>query len=46
MSVQRFICWNFLKCFWNGDLGLETSGRGNYDWCTPANPFGFSEDEF
>ena len=46
MSVQRFIYWNFIKCFWNKDLGVETSDRANFDWYAPINAYRFSEDEF
>ena len=37
IDLQRFIYWNFLKCFWNEDLGLNTSISTNYDWYAPAN---------
>jgi hypothetical protein len=36
-DVQRFIYWNFLKCFWNADLGLENSIACNFDWYSPSN---------
>ena len=44
-DIQRFIYWNFLKCFWNEDLGKETSIVTNYDWYSPSNARRFSEDE-
>tara|TARA_Y100000589_G_scaffold149767_1_gene142938 strand:- start:818 stop:1795 length:978 start_codon:yes stop_codon:yes gene_type:complete len=44
-DIQRFIYWNFLKCFWNGELGRETSIVTNYDWYSPSNARRFSEDE-
>ena len=44
-DIQRFIYWNFLKCFWNGELGKETSIVTNYDWYSPSNARRFSEDE-
>jgi SAM-dependent methyltransferase len=44
-DVQRFIYWNFLKCFWNADLGRETSVVTNFDWYSPSNARRFSEDE-
>lgn len=44
-DVQRFIYWNFLKCFWNGDLGRETSVITNFDWYSPSNARRFSEEE-
>jgi hypothetical protein len=44
-DVQRFIYWNFLKCFWNEQLGTETSVVTNFDWYSPSNARRFSEQE-
>ena len=44
-DVQRFIHWNFLKCFWNEELGPETSVITNFDWYSPSNARRFSEQE-
>ena len=44
-DIQRFIYWNFLKCFWNGELGRETSVITNFDWYSPSNARRFSEEE-
>ena len=44
-DVQRFIYWNFAKCFWNPDLGQETSVMTNFDWYSPSNARRFSEAE-
>lgn len=44
-DMQRFIYWNFLKCFWNEELGKETSIVTNYDWYSPSNARRFSEQE-
>jgi ubiquinone/menaquinone biosynthesis C-methylase UbiE len=44
-DVQRFIYWNFLKCFWNAQLGKETSVMTNFDWYSPSNARRFSEHE-
>lgn len=44
-DVQRFIYWNFLKCFWSEDLGTETSVVTNFDWYSPRNARRFSEEE-
>ena len=44
-DIQRFIYWNFLKCFWNEGLGKETSIATNYDWYSPSNARRFSEEE-
>jgi len=46
MDIQRFIYWNFLKCFWNEDLGRETSVSTNYDWYAPSNARRYSKAEF
>ena len=44
-DIQRFIYWNFLKCFWNEHLGEETSVVTNYDWYSPSNARRYSEKE-
>ena len=44
-DIQRFIYWNFLKCFWNPELGRETSDATNFDWYSPSNARRFSEGE-
>ena len=44
-DIQRFIYWNFLKCFWNSDLGYETSVVTNYDWYSPSNARRYSREE-
>ena len=46
MTVQRFIYWNFLKCFWNEGLGYKNSLMTNYDWYSPSQAFRYSESEF
>lgn len=45
-DIQRFIYWNFLKCFWNEELGFEHSVAVNFDWYSPQNAKRFSEQEF
>lgn len=45
IDIQRFIYWNFLKCFWNKELGLDTSNATNFDWYSPSNARRFSEQE-
>jgi SAM-dependent methyltransferase len=45
IDIQRFIYWNFIKCFWNQDLGIETSVVTNFDWYSPSNARRFSEKE-
>lgn len=44
-DVQRFIYWNFLRCFWNPQLGWDTSLVTNFDWYSPSNAERFSEAE-
>lgn len=34
-DVQRLIYWHFVKCFWNEDLGHNTSMLTNLDWYHP-----------
>ena len=46
MTVQRFIYWNFLKCFWDDELGYQNSLMINYDWYAPSQAFRYSEEEF
>lgn len=45
-DIQRFIYWNFLKCFWNEELGKATSDSTNYDWYAPSNAIRYSQEEF
>lgn len=45
MDLQRFIYWNFIKCFWNEELGYSTSLATNFDWYSPVNAKRFSELE-
>lgn len=45
-DLQRFIYWNFIKCFWNQELGKELSDATNYDWYSPSNAKRFSKKEF
>ena len=46
MTVQRFIYWNFIKCFWNNELGYHNSLMTNFDWYSPSQAFRYSEEEF
>jgi SAM-dependent methyltransferase len=45
-DIQRFIYWNFLKCFWKEDWGFDLSRSTNYDWYAPSNAKRFSKEEF
>jgi len=45
-DIQRFIYWNFLKCFWKEDWGFDLSKSTNFDWYAPSNARRFSKLEF
>ena len=45
-DLQRFIYWNFLKCFWRADWGIEMSDATNFDWYAPSNAKRYSKEEF
>jgi SAM-dependent methyltransferase len=44
-DLQRFLYWNFLKCFWNKELGRQTSVVTNYDWYSPSLARRYSRKE-
>lgn len=46
VDLQRFIYWNFIKCYWNEELGKDTSIVTNFDWYSPSNAKRYSEKEF
>ncbi|HEX5257882.1 MAG TPA: class I SAM-dependent methyltransferase [Sphingomicrobium sp.] len=45
-DLQRFIYWNFLKCFWNAEYGFDVSRLTNFDWYAPSVAYRYSRDEF
>lgn len=45
-DLQRFIYWNFIKCFWRDDWGIELSDSTNFDWYSPSNAKRYSEEEY
>lgn len=45
-DVQRFIYWNFIKCFWNDAFTWENNVATNYDWYAPSNAQRYDEQEF
>ncbi|MGC6422228.1 MAG: class I SAM-dependent methyltransferase [Flavobacteriaceae bacterium] len=45
-DIQRFIYWNFLKCFWREDWGKEMCDATNFDWYAPSNAKRYSKYEF
>lgn len=46
MDLQRFIYWNFIKCYWNPEHGFETSRSVNFDWYAPSTAFRYTMEEF
>lgn len=45
-DIQRFIYWNFLKCFYNQELEWDTSVVTNFDWYSPSNAKRYTQEEF
>jgi SAM-dependent methyltransferase len=45
-DLQRFIYWNFIKCFWNQEHGFEASKLINFDWYAPSTAYRYSLEEF
>ena len=45
-DIQRFIYWNFLKCYWNKEQGRDNSDMINFDWYSPSNAKRYSEEEY
>jgi ubiquinone/menaquinone biosynthesis C-methylase UbiE len=45
-SLQRFIYDNFIKCFYNSEMGFNQSVLVNYDWYIPDIAYRYSLDEF
>ena len=44
-DVQRFIYYNFFKCFWNEQIGYDVSNIVNFDWYHPNNAQQQTEEE-
>ena len=45
-DLQRFIYWNFIKCFWKEEWGTESSDATNFDWYAPSSAKRYSKEEF
>jgi SAM-dependent methyltransferase len=45
-DIQRFIYWNFMKCFWREEWGYDLCVSTNFDWYAPSNAKRFSKTEF
>ena len=44
-DVQRLVYWNFLKLFWNENLGFEENDHINFDWYHPRYAHRQTEEE-
>jgi SAM-dependent methyltransferase len=45
-DIQRFIYWNFLKCFWKEEWGTNLCDSTNFDWYSPSNAKRYNEQEY
>ena len=45
-DIQRFIYWNFLKCFYHPFWTKQENDACNFDWYSPSNAERYSPDEF
>lgn len=44
-DIQRFVYWNFLKCFWADDGNFKRSVGVNFDWYYPKYAFRHTPEE-
>lgn len=45
-DIQRFVYWNFLKCFYREDWTKQENDSCNFDWYSPSNAERYSANEF
>lgn len=45
-DIQRFIYWNFLKCFYRENWSKQENDACNFDWYSPSNAARYSPEEF
>jgi SAM-dependent methyltransferase len=45
-DIQRFIYWNFLKCFYHPKWTKVENDSCNFDWYSPSNAQRYSPDEY
>jgi SAM-dependent methyltransferase len=45
-DLQRFIYWNFIKCFYREDWHTYTCDSTNFDWYSPSNANRYSKEEY
>lgn len=44
-NLQRFIYWNFIKCYWNNDLDFKDNVLVNVDWYHPNLAYRYKPSE-
>jgi SAM-dependent methyltransferase/uncharacterized protein YbaR (Trm112 family) len=44
-NLQRFMYYNFIKCFWNDNMTFEENNVVNFDWYHPAYTYRHSVEE-
>lgn len=44
-DIQRFIYWNFLKCWWSNDVPFKQSIATNFDWYFPQFAYRHTSNE-
>jgi SAM-dependent methyltransferase len=44
-DIQRFIYWNFLKCFYRPDWSKAENDACNFDWYAPSNAARYTPEE-
>lgn len=44
-TIQRFVYWNLLKCFYNPDFKTTTNDIINFDWYSPSNAKRYSKTD-
>lgn len=45
-DIQRFIYWNFIKCFYHPKWTKQENDACNFDWYSPSNAERYSPEEF
>jgi SAM-dependent methyltransferase len=45
-DIQRFIYWNFIKCFYHPGWTKQENDSCNFDWYSPSNAERYSPEEF
>lgn len=45
-DIQRFIYWNFIKCFYRPEWTKQENDACNFDWYSPSNAERYSPEEY